>query len=164
MTLTLQAVPPLAPHVHMNGTSKQELVDQQIAIMDAADALLAAVGPAIEERLGDRIYSRDGATLETVIGEQLRGRNATLSVAESCTAGLLGGRITSVAGSSEYFVGGFLVYSDRLKTDLLGVDPELLARHSAVSEECAKAMAAGARTRTGSRQSRNIRANIFFIL
>jgi nicotinamide-nucleotide amidase len=115
-----------------------------------ADALLAAVGPAIEELLGDRIYSRDGATLETVIGEQLRGRSATLSVAESCTAGLLGGRITSVAGSSDYFIGGFLLYSDQMKTDLLGVDPELLARHSAVSEECAKAMAAGARTRTGS--------------
>ena len=115
-----------------------------------ADALLAAVGPAIEKLLGDRIYSHDGAALETVVGEQLRERGATLSVAESCTAGLLGGRIASVAGSSDYFAGGFLVYSDRMKTGLLGVDPELLARHSAVSEECAKAMAAGARTRTGS--------------
>ena len=115
-----------------------------------ADALLAAVGPAIEELLGDRIYSRDGAALENVVGEQLRGRSATLSVAESCTGGLLGGRITSVAGSSDYFVGGFLVYTDRLKIDLLGVDPQLLARFSAVSEECAKAMAVGARTRTGS--------------
>lgn len=115
-----------------------------------ADTLLAAVGPAIEELLGDRIYSRDGAALETVVGEQLRGRSATLSVAESCTGGLLGGRITSVAGSSDYFAGGFLVYSDRMKTDLLGVDPQLLARFSAVSEECSKAMAVGARTRTGS--------------
>jgi nicotinamide-nucleotide amidase len=115
-----------------------------------ADALLAAVGPAIEQLLGDRIYSRDGAALENVVGEQLRARGATLSVAESCSAGLLGGRITSVAGSSDYFVGGFLVYSDRMKTELLGVDPQLLTRHSAVSEDCAKAMAAGARTRTGS--------------
>ncbi len=80
-----------------------------------AEALLAAVGPPIEELLGDRIYSRDGADLEAVVGEQLRGRKATLSVAESCSAGLLGGRITSVAGSSDYFVGGFLVYSDRMK-------------------------------------------------
>jgi len=115
-----------------------------------ADALLAAVGPAIEELLGDRIYSRDGAALETVVGEQLRERSATLSVAESCSAGLLGGRITSVAGSSDYFVGGFLVYSDGMKTQLLGVDPQLLARYTAVSEECAKAMAVGARTRTAS--------------
>ncbi|MEO8052780.1 MAG: competence/damage-inducible protein A [Acidobacteriota bacterium] len=115
-----------------------------------ADALLAAVGPGIEVLLGDRIYSRDGAALEAVVGEQLRGGNATLSVAESCTAGLLGGRIASVAGSSDYFVGGFLVYSDRLKTGLLGVDPELLRQHTSVSEECAKAMAAGARNRTSS--------------
>ena len=115
-----------------------------------ADALLAAVGPAIEALLGDRIYSRDGADLEAVVGEQLRSGNATLSVAESCSAGLLGGRITSVAGSSDYFVGGFLVYSDQMKIDLLGVDPQLLARYTAVSEECAKAMAVGARTRTGS--------------
>jgi nicotinamide-nucleotide amidase len=115
-----------------------------------AESLLTAVGPPIEELLGDRIYSRNGANIETVIGEQLRGRNATVSVAESCTGGLLGDRITSVAGSSDYFVGGFLTYSDAMKTRLLGVDPELLARHTAVSEECARAMAAGARDRTGS--------------
>jgi nicotinamide-nucleotide amidase len=115
-----------------------------------AEALLTAVGPRIEELLGDRIYSRNGANIETVIGEQLRARKATLSVAESCTGGLLGDRITSVAGSSDYFVGGFLVYTDAMKTHLLGVDPELLARHTSVSEECAKAMAAGARARTGS--------------
>ena len=115
-----------------------------------AEALLTAVGPPIEELLGDRIYSRNGANIETVIGEQLRARHATLSVAESCTGGLLGDRITSVAGSSDYFVGGFLTYSDAMKTHLLGVDPALLARHTSVSEECAKAMAEGARQRTGS--------------
>jgi nicotinamide-nucleotide amidase len=115
-----------------------------------AEALMAAVAPAIEELLGDRIYSRNGANLETIIGEQLRTRQATLSVAESCTGGLLGDRITSVAGSSDYFVGGFLVYSDQMKTQLLGVDPEMLAQHTAVSEECAKAMAEGTRARTGS--------------
>jgi len=115
-----------------------------------AEALLAVVGPPIEELLGDRIYSRNGANLETVIGQQLRGRNATLSVAESCTGGLLGDRITSVAGSSDYFVGGFLVYSDLMKTQLLGVDRQLLLQHTSVSEECARAMAEGARLRTGS--------------
>jgi nicotinamide-nucleotide amidase len=115
-----------------------------------AEALLAAVGPPIEKLLGERIYSRNGANIETVIGEQLRARGATLSVAESCTGGLLGDRITSVAGSSDYFAGGFLVYSDAMKTHLLGVDPALIARHTSVSEECAQAMAAGARQRTGS--------------
>jgi nicotinamide-nucleotide amidase len=114
------------------------------------EALLAAVGPPIESLLGDRIYSRNGSNLETVIGQQLRARGATLSVAESCTGGLLGERITSVAGSSDYFVGGFLVYSDQMKTRLLDVDAELLKQHGAVSEAVGKAMAAGARARTGS--------------
>ena len=115
-----------------------------------AEDLLNAVGPAIEQLLGERIYSRNGAPLEAVVGELLRARRATLSVAESCTGGLLGERITSVAGSSDYFVGGFLVYTDHMKTALLGVEPELLARHTSVSEEAARAMAAGARSRTGS--------------
>ncbi len=115
-----------------------------------AEALLTAVGPPIEDLLGDHIYARNGASLETVIGEQLRARNATLSVAESCTGGLLGDRITSVPGSSDYFVGGFLTYSGSMKTELLGVEASLLAQYTAVSEECAKAMAQGARLRTGS--------------
>ncbi len=115
-----------------------------------AEALLAAVGPAIEALLGDRIYSRDGANLEAVIGGHLRARGATLSVAESCTGGLLGERITSVAGSSDYFAGGFLVYTDAMKTRLLGVDAELLQKYTSVSQEVARAMAGGARTRTGS--------------
>lgn len=115
-----------------------------------AESLLTAVGPPIEDLLGDRIYSRNGSNLETVIGEQLRARNATLSVAESCTGGLLGDRITSVPGSSDYFVGGFLTYSNPMKIQLLGVTPELLAQCTSVSEECAKAMAQGARLRTGS--------------
>jgi nicotinamide-nucleotide amidase len=126
-------------HLRARGETEQE-----------AEDLLNAVGPAIERLLGERIYSRDGAALEAVIGDLLRARRATLSVAESCTGGLLGERITSVAGSSDYFVGGFLVYTDRMKTVLLGVDPEILARHSSVSEEAARAMAAGARSRTGS--------------
>jgi len=115
-----------------------------------AEALLAAVGPAIEALLGDRIYSRDGANLEAVIGGQLRARGATLSVAESCTGGWLGERITSVPGSSDYFAGGFLVYTDAMKTRLLGVDAELMQERTSVSEEVARAMAVGARTRTRS--------------
>lgn len=114
------------------------------------EALLDAVGPRIEALLGERIYSRDGANLETVVGRQLRARGATLSVAESCTGGWLGERITSVAGSSDYFVGGFLVYTNAMKTRLLGVDAGLLAQYSAVSEQAARAMAEGARARTGS--------------
>ena len=120
------------------------------ATAEAAETLLVQVAPRIEELLGDRIYSSDGATLEAVAGNLLRERKATLSVAESCTGGLLGERITSVAGSSDYFLGGFLAYTDRLKTELLGVDTALIAQHSAVSEPVAIAMAVGAKARTGS--------------
>jgi nicotinamide-nucleotide amidase len=117
---------------------------------EEAEALLAEVGPPIEALLGDRIYSRNGDSLEAVIGHLLTASGATLSVAESCTGGLLGQRITSVAGSSKYFVGGFLVYTDSVKEQLLGVDPRLIAAHTAVSEEVACAMAEAARQRTGS--------------
>jgi nicotinamide-nucleotide amidase len=115
-----------------------------------AEALLEAIAPEIERLLGDRIYSRNGDLLETVVGQMLRRRGATLSVAESCTGGMLAQRITSVPGSSDYFSGGFLVYSNRMKTDLLGVSAELIERHTAVSEEVARAMAECARARTGS--------------
>jgi nicotinamide-nucleotide amidase len=120
------------------------------ATVEEAEALLEAVAPGIEERLGNRIYSRDGSGLNAVVGQKLRALHATLSVAESCTGGLLGERITSVAGSSDYFMGGFLVYSDQMKTELLGVDPQLLTEHTAVSEQVAVAMAVGAQIRTGS--------------
>ncbi|MEN6532572.1 MAG: competence/damage-inducible protein A [Bryobacteraceae bacterium] len=120
------------------------------ASAEEADSLLAEVGGRVEKLLGDRIYSRNGDPLETVIGERLRARGETLSVAESCTGGGLAGRITDIAGSSDYFVGGFVVYTNRMKTELLGVNEELLATHGAVSEPVAEAMAAGARERTGS--------------
>ncbi len=120
------------------------------ATAEEAERLLAEVGPPIEELLGDRIYSRNGESLESVVGNMLRERGATLAVAESCTAGMLGERITDVAGSSKYFVGGFLAYNDHMKTVLLGVDPELIQRHTSVSEEVAQAMATGALARTGS--------------
>jgi nicotinamide-nucleotide amidase len=123
------------------------------ATAEEAEALLAEVGPPIEALLGDRIYSRNGDSLEAVIGAMLG--DATLSVAESCTGGLLGQRITSVAGSSKYFVGGFLVYSDSMKEQLLGVDRHLIDTRTAVSEEVACAMAEGARKRTGSTSSRS---------
>jgi nicotinamide-nucleotide amidase len=117
---------------------------------DEAEALLAEVGPPIEALLGDRIYSRNGDSLEAVVGALLIAHNATLSVAESCTGGLLGQRITSVAGSSKYFVGGFLLYNDFTKELLLGLDRNLINAHTAVSEEVACAMAEAARKRTGS--------------
>jgi len=117
---------------------------------EEAEALLAEVGPPMEALLGDRIYSRNGDSLEAVVGHLLTERSATLSVAESCTGGLLGQRITSVAGSSKYFVGGFLVYNDFTKELLLGLDRNLINSRTSVSEEVACAMAEAARKRTGS--------------
>jgi nicotinamide-nucleotide amidase len=117
--------------------------------VEEADALLREVGPPIEELLGDRIYSRDGSTLEEVTGKALRERGGTVAVAESATAGGYAARITSVAGSSSYFKGGFLTYSDEMKTALLGVPAELIAEHTAVSEAVAMSMAENARSRAG---------------
>jgi nicotinamide-nucleotide amidase len=117
---------------------------------EEAERLLDDLAAQIEAILGDRIYSRGGDTLEEVVGQMLRARGETLSVAESCTGGMLGERITAIPGSSDYFLGGFLVYTDRIKTALLGVPEALLKEHTAVSEPVAKAMAAGARECTGS--------------
>jgi nicotinamide-nucleotide amidase len=114
-----------------------------------AEALLAEVGGPIERLLGDRVYSRNGDPLEAVVGDLLRRSHATLAVAESATGGMLGQKITSVAGSSEYFAGGFIVYNNAMKTELLGVDAGPLERFGAVSKETAEAMASGARRRTG---------------
>ncbi len=115
-----------------------------------AMALLAEVGGPIELLLGDKIYSRNGQPLEEVIGGMLRERHSTLSIAESATGGLLGERITSVPGSSDYFLGGFITYASRMKVEWLGVPEETIARFGAVSKETAEAMANGARRRTGS--------------
>jgi nicotinamide-nucleotide amidase len=115
-----------------------------------ADELLAEVGGPIELLLGDRIYSRNGDPLEAIVGDLLRTLRATVSVAESCTGGMLGERFTSVPGSSDYFAGGFITYSNAMKMELLGVTPEILKEHGAVSKPAAEAMAVGARRRTGS--------------
>jgi nicotinamide-nucleotide amidase len=117
--------------------------------LEETDRLLDELAAQIEEILGDRIYSRNGDPLEAVVGQMLRARGETVCVAESCTGGMLGERITSIPGSSDYFLGGFLVYSDRMKTELLGVPEDLLREHTAVSEPVAREMARGARGRTG---------------
>jgi nicotinamide-nucleotide amidase len=115
-----------------------------------AEALLAEVAAPIEALLGDRLYSSNGDPLEVVVGRMLRQSGATVSVAESATGGMLGERFTSVPGSSEYFTGGFITYTNEMKIELLGVPPETIARCGAVSKETAEAMALGAKRRTNS--------------
>jgi nicotinamide-nucleotide amidase len=118
--------------------------------VEEAEVLLSEVTAPIAALLGDRLYSRTGDPLEVVVGNLLRQQQATVAVAESCTGGMLGARFTTTPGSSDYFLGGFITYSDRLKTDLLGVSPETLKEFGAVSPETAEAMAIGARARTAS--------------
>ncbi len=104
----------------------------------------------IEEELGDAVFSDNGDSLEQIVGYYLQMRNATLAVAESCTGGLLAERITSISGSSRYFVGGAVVYSNQLKTAFADVPAPLIKRHGAVSREVAAALAEGIRQRCGS--------------
>jgi len=115
-----------------------------------ADRLLAEVAGPIEVILADKVYSRNGESLEVVAGNLLRAAHATVAVAESCTGGMLGERFTATPGSSDYFAGGFITYSNELKISLLGVPPEIIEQHGAVSRETAEAMAGGARRRANS--------------
>ncbi|MCD6451763.1 MAG: competence/damage-inducible protein A [Acidobacteria bacterium] len=96
-------------------------------------------------RFGDDIFGVDEDTLEAVVGMLLRKEGGTLAVAESCTGGLLGSRITDVPGSSDYFLLGVVAYSNRAKVELLGVSQDLIESYGAVSDEVAKAMALGVR-------------------
>jgi len=114
-----------------------------------ADALLDRVCEAIRARLGALVYGEGEETLEQVVGQLLRERGVRVAVAESCTGGLIGEKLTDVPGSSDYFVGGVIAYADAAKRDLLGVSEALLAAHGAVSEPVARAMAEGARARFG---------------
>jgi nicotinamide-nucleotide amidase len=114
-----------------------------------ATARLAVVEGLVTELLGEDCYGCDGDSLEEVVGRLLRERGLMLAVAESCTGGLVGHRITGVPGSSAYFERGVMVYSNRAKQELLGVDEAILRTHGAVSAECAEAMARGVSTRAG---------------
>jgi len=109
----------------------------------AAQDALALVEAKVVERLGDDYFGRDGETLERVVGRMLAQRSLMVSVAESCTGGLVGHRITSIPGSSAYFERGVMVYTNRAKQELLGVPEEVLRAHGAVSGQCAEAMVRG---------------------
>lgn len=111
---------------------------------------LAELGQKVAEVLGESIYATEEVPLEEALVRLLRSKGATLSVAESCTGGMLGEWVTRVAGSSEVFPGGVIAYSNLLKTKLLDVPEKLLRTHGAVSAPVAEAMADGIRCRTSS--------------
>lgn len=115
----------------------------------AAEKLLDDLAEQIEDALYPAVFSHAGESLEEIVGRGLTVKGYTIATAESCTGGLIAKRITDVAGSSTYFLEGFVTYSNEAKTKLLGVPAELVERHGAVSPEVAEAMARGAKERAG---------------
>ncbi|MDQ0189294.1 competence/damage-inducible protein A [Alicyclobacillus cycloheptanicus] len=112
---------------------------------EAARARIAPVEARLRSQFGRFLYGTDDDTLESVVGGALRERGQTLSLAESCTGGLIASLITSVPGASAYFAGGTVVYQNETKIKLLGVQSRTLDEHGAVSEQTAKEMAEGVR-------------------
>ena len=112
-----------------------------------ADAQYAALEAFVRERHADTLFSDDGRSVDQLVADGLRARGWTIATAESCTGGLLAGRLTELAGSSVYVAGGLVVYADDAKVRLAGVQPALLAQFGAVSVEVAEALADGARER-----------------
>lgn len=113
------------------------------------EAALQSLAEGVRTRLREWIYAEGPETLEEVVGRMLRQQQLTVAVAESCTGGLIGYRLTQVPGSSAYVDRGALCYSNQAKTDMLGVPASLIERHGAVSREAAEAMARGMRERAG---------------
>ena len=126
---------------------------------DSSDAVRKRVDSLSEKlaaALGQSVFSTNGESMEEVIGRLLSSRGETLAIAESCTGGLIGSRITEVAGSSAYFVEGCVTYSNEAKIRTLGVPASVLDSFGAVSAECAEAMATGMRDRADSTHALSI--------
>jgi len=111
------------------------------ATQEDAQAAVDRLAGELEDELGDAVFSSTGESLEEIVGYYLQMRNAKLAVAESCTGGMIAERITSVAGSSRYFLGGAVVYSNDLKTLFADIPPLMIEAHGAVSKEVALALA-----------------------
>lgn len=120
---------------------------------EQAESTLDELAGKIAEALGAAVFATNGETMEEVVGKLLGDRGETLSVAESCTGGLIGMRLTEIAGSSRYFMEGAVVYANAAKIRALGVPEQMLTEHGAVSAETAEAMAAGIRERSGTEHS-----------
>ncbi len=165
--------PPKSVLLRTSGVPESRIAERVQAVLDRSDVAWSILpGPArvdlevrwvgpgdesvwrqllerLRQALGDDLYAEGDVAIEQVVGQRLRERHQTLATAESCTGGLLGHRITNVPGSSDYYLRGYVAYSNEAKVDLLGVDPEAIRRHGAVSEPVARQMAEGARRRGG---------------
>lgn len=132
----------------------QEGVDLRLTVHDTeaaeADRLLEGAASRVRARIDRFRYAEGPVDLAAVVLDRCRERGRTIAVAESCTGGLLGARLTSISGSSDVVLGGIIAYANAVKTAELGIPEELLVRTGAVSEEVARAMAAGVRERLAS--------------
>jgi len=117
------------------------------ATLEEARKIAESLGEKVEAELGSNVFTREDESMEQVIARLYRGRGMTLAAAESCTGGLLAERITSVPGSSEYFLGGFVTYTEAAKTAWLGVSESTLQQHGAVSKQAAEEMARAVRAK-----------------
>lgn len=115
----------------------------------SGEALVARIESEIREKAAKHIYGTDDQEIEDIVGNLLREHGLTLAIAESLTGGLIANRVTNVAGSSAYFLYGVVSYSNESKSSILGVPPELISAHGAVSREVAEAMAVGVRNICG---------------
>jgi nicotinamide-nucleotide amidase len=124
-------------------------VDLRLTVRDvapeAADALLAKAAERVRGAMRDAIYGEDDADLAAVVLEACRARRVTLAVAESCTGGMLGARLTAIPGSSDVVLGGVIAYDDAVKREQLGVPAAVIEANGAVSEQVVRAMASGVR-------------------
>ena len=145
--ITHQTNPTLATYV--NGSEVQIRLTAKTSTLDEARWLLDDMERRVAERLGRYIFGIDNVTLEQAVASRLQTLGWTLAVAESCTGGLIADAITNVPGASGFFLAGLVTYSNESKSALLGVDPELIARHGAVSPEVAVAMSRGVAEVTG---------------
>ncbi len=132
---------PVFPEVHLSLT----VIDEDEA---KTESIFENLENEIKHILGDALFGTDDETMESVVGELLQNKGKILVTAESCSGGLIAHKVTSIPGSSDYFAGGIVAYSNELKEKLLGVDPALIEAHGAVSPEVAEAMANGVRQKT----------------
>ncbi|MCX6997316.1 MAG: nicotinamide-nucleotide amidohydrolase family protein [Kiritimatiellaeota bacterium] len=138
-----------APGIEVGYCARPGETEVRLLAAAAQAPLLAATAAAARQALGDTVFAEARIGMEEAVGQLLAARQQTLAVAESCTGGLIGHRLTQVAGSSAYFLGGVIAYANASKIRDLGVPETLLAQHGAVSEETALAMAEGVRARFG---------------
>ena len=133
---------PVFPEVHLSLIIRDVKGNNPDPLFGNACAVVNAI-------LGDAVYGHDQESMEMVVGSLLRNARMTVAMAESCTGGLISHKITTIPGSSDYFLGGVTAYSNSMKTRYLHVERNLIQAHGAVSAEVAKAMAEGIRIETG---------------